>query len=92
MNPLYIKLRVSIFKEGKTFVAYTPALDLSTCGKTYAEVERRFSEAVELFFEELLKKGTLSNVLSDLGWNRERNKWQPPTIVAHKMEKMKVTV
>jgi predicted RNase H-like HicB family nuclease len=45
---------VAILREGKRFVAYTPALDLSTSGKTQAEAKARFQEAAELFFEELL--------------------------------------
>ncbi len=55
---LKVKLPVSIFKEGKHFIAYTTALDLSTSGKTYAEVKRRFDEAVKIFFEEIIEKGT----------------------------------
>ncbi len=48
-----VNLPVSFLKEGKTYVAYTPALDLSSCGKTLVEAERMFNEAVTLFFEEL---------------------------------------
>lgn len=49
---------VSVFKEGEHFVAYTPALDLSTSGKSYEQVMARFNEAVAIFFEELTKKAT----------------------------------
>ena len=59
-----VSLPVSILKEGKYFIAYTPALDLSTSGKTFAEVKERFGEVVQIFFEELLEKGTLEEVLA----------------------------
>ncbi|MEK7537372.1 MAG: hypothetical protein AAB619_00155 [Patescibacteria group bacterium] len=45
-------LPVSILREGKRFIAYTPALDLSTSGKTFEQAKQRFEEAAELFFEE----------------------------------------
>lgn len=89
---LQINLPVSIFKEGKTYVAYTPALDLSTCAKSCAQVERRFNEIVEVFFEELLREGTLEEALSDLGWKKIKKEWRPPTVITQRMEKMKVAV
>ena len=79
---LLIKLPVSIFKEGKKFVAYTPALDLSTSGKNYDEVKKRFDEAVAIFFEYTGKKGTLNDVLRDLGWSKIKNQWAPPAIIS----------
>ena len=84
------KIPVSILREGDSFVAYTPALDLSTAGKTYEEVQKRFSEAVELFLEEIISMGTADTVLSDLGWRKVRTKWQPPVVVA--MDTMAVAV
>ena len=36
------QLPVSFLKEDKRFIAYTPALDLSTSGKTYEEARKRF--------------------------------------------------
>ena len=63
-------LPISIFREGKHFIAYTPALDLSTSGKNYEQVKKRFNEVVEIFFEELMKKGTKNEVLESLGWQK----------------------
>lgn len=59
------KLSVNFLREGKRFIAYSPALDLSTSGKTYEEAKRRFQEAAQLFFEETMKKGVLKDVLRD---------------------------
>lgn len=54
---LEFKLPVSILREGKKYIAYTPALDLSTSGKSYEEAKKRFEEIVNIFLKNLLKKG-----------------------------------
>jgi predicted RNase H-like HicB family nuclease len=46
-------LPLTIFKEGKYFIAHTPLLNLSVQGKTEPEVRKRFADAVVLFLEEL---------------------------------------
>lgn len=67
---LQFSLPISITKEGDTFVAHTPALDISTCADSLAEVKQRFIELVEIFFEELEKKGTADEVLKSMGWEK----------------------
>lgn len=89
---LEIELPVSILREGKKFIAYTPALDLSTCGRSYEEVKRRFNEIVGIFFEELIKKGTLEDVLQELGWERKRSQWSPPMIISQESQAIQVPV
>lgn len=79
---LKFKIPVSIIKEGKSFVAYSPALDLSSSAGTFEKAGERFGEAACLLFEELIKKGTLEQVLSDLGWKKIQKKWNPPVVVA----------
>lgn len=79
---IQFRLPVSIFKEGRHFIAHSPALDLSTSGRSYDEVKRRFNELVEIFFQELIKKGTLEEVLKNLGWKKIHRKWQPPLLIA----------
>lgn len=76
-----LKLPVTFLKEGNQFVAYSPPLDLSTCGKTLEEARRRFGEAALLFIQELEKKGTLEQVLSDLGWEQKNSSFIPPLVV-----------
>lgn len=75
------KLPLSIFKEGKTFIAYTPALNLSTSGKDFNEVNERFTEALNIFIEESLKKGTLEQTLEDCGWTKIKQQWSPPIVI-----------
>ena len=90
--PLQINLPVSILREGKRFVAYTTALDLSTSGANYKEVTARFHEAVEIFFQEILHKGTLEEVLRNLGWEKIRTGWMPPVVIAHESQSIRMSL
>lgn len=81
-----LKIPVSIFKEGDSFVAYTPALDVSTSAPTYEKVKERFEEIVVIFMEELEKNGTTTEYLESLGWQKENSQLIPPTIVSQGLE------
>lgn len=83
-------LPVTIFREGAYFIAYSPALDLSSAGKSTKEAKRMFAEAVDSFFEELSEAGTLNAVLKDLGWTGKRDALQPPKVVQHQMVNVRV--
>jgi len=80
---LKLSLPVSFLREGDCFIAYSPALDLSTSANSFEKAKKRFVEATEIFFEELLEKGTLNEVLLELGWEKVKKQWVPPVIVAH---------
>lgn len=84
---MQINVPVSYFKEDKSFVAYTPALDLSSAGKTLKEAEKNIAEAVSIFMEEIFVRGTVDEVLSSLGWKKisKTNEWMPPIFVSHGM-------
>ena len=87
---LEISLPVSILREGKKFVAHTPALDLSTSANSFEKVRERFNEIVNIFFEELIKRGTLEDVLQDLGWRKVQRKWTPPVVVSQESQTVRV--
>jgi hypothetical protein len=87
---LEISLPVSFLREGKYFIAYTPALDLSTSALSFDKAKKRFEEVVKIFFEELMEKGTLDEVLADLGWRKVRKRWTPPVLVAQESESIKI--
>lgn len=75
------KIPVIFFKEDGKVVAYSPALDLSTCGDTEVQAQERFVEAVKIFLSEITRMGTVENVLTECGWKKitpERS-WSPPT-------------
>lgn len=81
IGQLDFKLSVSIKKEGSTFIAYTPALDIATDGRTKDEARKNFAELVEIFFEEFKDNAdALDIVLGELGWTKQQNNWNPPKI------------
>lgn len=85
-SKIEFNLPVSILKEGSVFVAYSPALDISTVGNSFEEAQRRFEEAVEIFFEEIVENKTLEAALSELGWQRENERMIPPIVVSNQMK------
>lgn len=89
---LTCSLPVIISREGKHYIAYSPALDLSSAGKTQAEATRHFHEAAEAFFEEVIEMGTLKEVLTQLGWQKTKTTFQPPKIVKKSTVRVKAPV
>lgn len=85
-------LSVLFLREKNRFVAYSPALDLSTSGKTFAEAKRRFGEAAALFFESLQRHGTTSDALEELGWQKAQRSWKPPVLVSQETESVRIPV
>jgi len=85
-----LNLPVSFIRESDQFVAYTPALDLSTSGATLEDAKKNFTEAVELFFEETVAMGTLEDVLLDLGWEKQEHTFIPPIVISQGMESVSV--
>lgn len=82
-----VRIPTFAFKEGKTVVVYSPALDLSSCGKTLSQAKHNFASAVNLFLDELEEMGTLEDVLLELGWNKHehpRKEWVPPHLLQHR--------
>ena len=77
-----VQLPVSFIEEGSSVIAYTPALDLSTCGDTREEAKQMFDEAVKIFFKDLVENSTTDDVLSSLGWTKQTqtSNWMPPKI------------
>src|SRR4030042_4670735 len=82
------KLSVMFLREGEKFIAFSPALDLSTSGETLEEAKRRFSEAAHLFFEEIIKRGILEQTLSELGWSKIKQDWQSPVSIASESQEI----
>ncbi len=77
-------LKVNILKESGNYIAYSPALDISSCGKSEAEAKRNLGSAVKLFLEELQEMGTLDEALLELGWRKADNpryNWIPPQLL-----------
>ena len=80
---MHIQLMVSILKHGVRYIAYSPALDLSTSGRSEKDARKRFAAAAFLLIEELDKAGTAQDVLKELGWKQEHKQWAPPQVISH---------
>ncbi len=87
-----LKLSLILLKEGKKIVAYSPELDLSTCGNTVKTAKKRFDELLEIFFEELAESNNTANVLLNLGWQQNGNNWVPPKLLSYSFETIKMPV
>ena len=83
---------VLFFEEGDKIIAYSPALDIYSCGDTEENAQVRFTEAVSIFLEELEQMGTLAEVLEECGWRRTPTKgtWVPPVYRQIKNEPIKI--
>lgn len=78
---LDVDYTVHTFKEGRTFVAYVPELDLSSCGNTDDEARKNIRDAVQGFLETSADNGTLDDVLEESGYQRSGSKWIAPEFV-----------
>ncbi len=76
-----LEIPVEIFKEGEFFVAYSPALDVSTSAKSLSKVKQRFDELVNIFLEEEHTHDRLETTLQKLGWQRKDDYLHPPELV-----------
>jgi predicted RNase H-like HicB family nuclease len=85
-------LPVIFLKEKAQFVAYTPALNLSTSGKTLKQAEKRFAEAAQIFLEESYRMGTLNQLLGELGWEKKKDVWEPPVIVGQNSRSISIPI
>lgn len=93
LNLQKIELPVIFLKEGNKIIAYTPALDISTCGETLEKAKQRFEELANIFLKELSKMGTLKDVLEECGWEKiekPTEKWIPPQIISQTTETFNV--
>ncbi len=81
-----VKLTVNFIKEGGQVVAYSPALDISTVGKSEAHAKKRFEELVRMFLRDISEKKVIDEVLTELGWTKtkqrdgNKSQWVPPAI------------
>jgi predicted RNase H-like HicB family nuclease len=83
-----IQFTTQIFKEGDTFVAYAPELDLSSCGTTIEHAKAHLEEAVTAFIEEAERMGTLSEILEEAGFTKEAAGWKAPEIVVQEKTRL----
>ena len=79
-----------LFREGATYVAHAPELDISSCGDTEAETRRNIKDAVAGFLNTAEEQGKLVQILEEAGYRFEGGRWREPEIVS--TERMQVRV
>lgn len=63
-----IVTRIEIFQEDDVYVALAPDVNVSSFGETPQEAQTSIQEALEAFFEECDRMGTLSEILEECGF------------------------
>ena len=86
----HIALTLQVWKEGASYVAYSPELDISSCGKNANQAKTHLREAVSLFIEEAARMGTLNEILAEAGFERRGRTYRQRPILAR--EKMRLTL
>lgn len=65
------------------YVAYCPALELSSYGDTEDEAQAAFEEALQFFVQDTAERGTLDKLLLALGWRLVKKPvavYEPPRL------------
>lgn len=81
MDSITVGINVVIVQEENQFIAYCPALELSSYGDDIKQAKKRFEKEIEIFFEETSHRGTLEKYLLKLGWTltqKPKPKYYPP--------------
>ena len=87
-----IQFSVQIFKEGRLYVAYTPDLDVSSCGGTEKKATANLLESVRLFLKEASKMGTLRQILEEAGFVKRKSTLQRPKPITTKQASLPLTL
>lgn len=65
-----IRLRCFARQEGSLWVSSCPTLDVYSQGDDREQARQALHEAVELWLESCLERGTLGEALRELGWHK----------------------
>jgi hypothetical protein len=82
-NSVTVEVQVILFQEGDQWIAYCPALELSSYGDNQKDAKKSFDEAMSIFLKETDRKGTLERYLLKLGWQLQQKPvpvYNQPTI------------
>ncbi len=78
--PLSIKLKYDKQSKSAPWVAYTPELDVASCGPTPAKAKKNLEEAVEIVLKGAAEDGNLKDLLLEAGFEIGKNKVDPPKV------------
>jgi hypothetical protein len=75
-----VQLGVLVFQEESSYIAYCPALNLSTYGDSINDVKEAFDDVVQCYIDDNTRMGTLEKDLREHGWEMQisSGKAEPP--------------
>lgn len=86
-----VPLDVFLLEEDGMIVSYCPSLQLSSYGEDIQDAKKAFKEAMDIFLQDTIHKGTLEKVLLKLGWTLKavpKPAFEPPSIHATDIKRM----
>jgi predicted RNase H-like HicB family nuclease len=81
VTKVQVEVMLVLDEDSGQYVAYCPALELSSYGDTEAEAQQAFEEALEFFASDTARRGTLDQLLLALGWRLTKKPaaiYEPP--------------
>lgn len=79
-----------VFREGRQYVSFNPELRVASCGRTAEDAKHNLKDAIRGFLLSAYKKGTLSDILEEAGFVREKKTWRDPDLIS--LDRMTVAV
>ena len=79
----FMPLEVNFKPSGKYWVASCPALGVVTQGETFEKAQKNLEEAIVIFIESCLKRGTLKQVLAESGCKKTEIKGLVKSAIEH---------
>lgn len=78
--PLTIKLTEDKQSKSAPWVAYTPELDVASCGPTVEKAKQNLVEAVQIVLKGAAADGNLKDLLLEVGFEISRSEVKPPKV------------
>lgn len=78
--PLTIKLTEDKQSKSAPRVAYTPELDVASCGPTPKKAKENLAEAVQIVLKGAAEDGNLKDLLLESGFEIGRSDVKPPKV------------
>lgn len=78
--PLTIKLTEDKQSKSAPWVAYTPELDVVSCGPTQEKAKQNLAEAVQIVLKGATEDGNLKDLLLESGFEIGKSKVKPPKV------------
>lgn len=82
--PLTIKLSEDKKSKSAPWVAYTPELDIASCGPTKEKAKKNLFEAIQIILNGAAEDGNLKDLLLEAGFEIKAKSLTPPHISLNK--------